>query len=69
AFSAMRIQDFKHFLRLHVGRDGRLTIWPVRIERVPRRWRDRRPEDLTMSRVVPDDPLVAELIEPPVRLG
>ncbi|MEZ5293756.1 MAG: hypothetical protein R2745_21915 [Vicinamibacterales bacterium] len=69
AFSAMRIEDFKHFLRLHVGPDGRLTIWPVKIERVPRRWRDRRPGDLTMSRVVPDDPLVAELIEPPVRLG
>ena len=39
AFSGLRIEDFKHFLRLHVGADGRLTIWPVKIERVPRRWR------------------------------
>lgn len=69
AFSSMRIEDYKHFLRLHVGRDGRLTIWPVKIERVPRRWRDRGPDDLTMSRVVPDAPLRPALIEPPIRVG
>ncbi len=69
AFSGLRIEDFKHFLRLHVGADGRLTIWPVRIERVPRRWRPRAEGEATMSRVVPDAPLVAELIEPPIRIG
>ena len=69
AFSGLRIEDFKHFLRLHVGRDGRLTIWPVKIERVPRRWRDRADGDRTMSRVVPETPLAAELIEPPIRVG
>ncbi|MEZ5419376.1 MAG: hypothetical protein R2708_18835 [Vicinamibacterales bacterium] len=69
AFSAMRIQDFKHFLRLHVGRDGALTIWPIRIERVPRRWRPRAEGDLTMSRIVPDESLQPELIEPPIRIG
>ena len=69
AFSGLRIEDFKHFLRLHIGADGRLTIWPVKIERVPRRWRDRTSADRTMSRVVPDQPLVTELIEPPIRVG
>ncbi|MBP7777782.1 MAG: metallophosphoesterase [Acidobacteria bacterium] len=69
AFSGLRIEDFKHFLRLHVGADGRLTIWPVRIERVPRRWRPRAEGEATMSRVVPDEPFVAELIEPPIRIG
>ena len=69
AFSGLRIEDFKHFLRLHVGRDGALTIWPVKIERVPRRWRDRRDGDPTTSRVVPDEPLVPELIEPPIRVA
>jgi hypothetical protein len=69
AFSALRIEDYKHFLRLHVGPDGRLTIWPIRLERVPRRWRDRGAGDATPSRVVPDEPLVAELIEPPIRVG
>jgi hypothetical protein len=68
AFSGLRVQDFKHFLRLHVGADGALTIWPIKIEQVPRNWRDRRPEDATASHVVPQDPLVPELIEPPIRL-
>lgn len=69
AFSAMKIEDYKHFLRLHVGRDGRLTIWPIKLERVPRRWRARGAGDRTMSRVVPDAPLVPALIEPPIRVG
>jgi hypothetical protein len=66
AFAALRIQDYKNFLRLHIARDGSLTIYPVKIERVPRRWRDRAAGDATPSRVVPDQPLRAELIEPPI---
>jgi 3',5'-cyclic AMP phosphodiesterase CpdA len=66
AFAALRIQDFKNFLRLHIDRDGTLTIYPVKIERVPRRWRDRAAGETTPSRVVPDEPLRAELIEPPI---
>jgi hypothetical protein len=66
AFSAMRIEDFKHFLRLHVASDGTLTIYPIKIERVPRRWRDRRVGDTTPSRVVPDEPFRVELIEAPI---
>jgi hypothetical protein len=66
AFAALRIQDYKNFLRLHIGRDGALTIYPVKIERVPRRWRDRRVGEPTPSRVVPEEALRAELIEPPI---
>ena len=69
AFSALRIEDFKNFLRLHIDRDGHLTIWPVKIERVPRRWRRRGPSDRTMSHVVPEEPLVPALIEPPIQVG
>jgi len=69
AFSGLRIEDYKHFLRLHIGTDGRLTIWPVKIERVPRRWRDRADGDRTMSRLVPETPLAVDLIEPPIRVG
>jgi len=66
AFSSMHIQDYKHFLRLHIGRDGALTIYPIKLERVPRRWRERRAGDATASRVVPDEALGAELIEAPL---
>jgi hypothetical protein len=69
AFSALRIQDFKHFLRLHVEADGTLTIYPVKIDRVPRRWRARSEEDAdTPSRVVPGESLRLEMIEPPIVL-
>lgn len=38
AFSALRIADYKNFLRLRIGADGQLSIYPVGIDRVPR-WR------------------------------
>jgi hypothetical protein len=66
AFSALRIEDYKHFLRLHIDRLGTLTIWPIKIERVPRRWRSRQQTDATSSRHVPAAPITLELIEPPV---
>ena len=66
AFSGLRIEDYKHFLRLHIDREGLLTIWPIKIERVPRRWRPRQPADATLSHVVPETPIVCELIEPPI---
>jgi hypothetical protein len=43
AFSCQGIEDWKSFLRFHVGRDGRLTIYPVGIERAA------RSEDLTFN--------------------
>jgi hypothetical protein len=65
-FSAMKIQDYKHFLRLHLARDGSLTIYPIRVERVPRHWRDRLARDPGSSRLQPEQPLIAELIEPAI---
>lgn len=35
AFSALKIEDYKNFLRLHIDREG-LTIYPLKIEKVPR---------------------------------
>jgi hypothetical protein len=39
AFSSLRIQDFKQWLRLRIGATGALTIYTIAIDRVPRRWR------------------------------
>jgi hypothetical protein len=36
AFAALRIEDYKHFLRLHITRDGALDIFPIAIEKIPR---------------------------------
>ena len=40
AYSSLRIQDFKQWLRLRIDRNGVLTGWCFAIDRVPRRWRD-----------------------------
>jgi hypothetical protein len=65
-FSAVRIQDYKHFLRLHVAPDGTLTIFPIRIDRVPRRWRGRTPSDAGPSLLQPAQPIDAQLVEAPI---
>lgn len=50
AFSSLRIQDYKQWLRLRIGEDGVLTAWAIAIDRVPRRWREQG------ERCVADDP-------------
>lgn len=66
AFSSLRIEDYKHFLRLHIARDGSLSIYPIAIDRVPRAWTARPDTAQTPSRLVPDDPFEPALIEPPI---
>jgi len=39
AFSSLHIADYKNFLRLHIGKDGKLTIYPIGIETVPKKWK------------------------------
>jgi hypothetical protein len=39
AFSALRIEDFKQWLRLRIDVAGNLTIYAIALDRVPRRWR------------------------------
>ncbi|HUR98396.1 MAG TPA: hypothetical protein VMZ26_10065 [Pyrinomonadaceae bacterium] len=36
-FSALKIEDYKNFLRLHIDKDG-LTIYPIKIQTVPKNW-------------------------------
>jgi hypothetical protein len=38
-FAAQGIGHHKGFLRIHLGDDGRLTVYPIGLDRVPRRWR------------------------------
>jgi hypothetical protein len=43
AFSALRIADWKHFLRLKIAANGDLTIYPIGVRRTPRVWTDGLP--------------------------
>jgi hypothetical protein len=54
AFSSLRIQDFKQWLRLRIDAAGNLSIYSIAIERVPRHWRAARRADA--ETLEPDDP-------------
>lgn len=68
AFSSLAVEDWKHFIRMHIDEGGNLTIYPVGIERVPRDWKPRAGGK--GQEYVPDDPRATApaLIEPPVVL-
>jgi putative NIF3 family GTP cyclohydrolase 1 type 2 len=54
AFSSLRVQDWKSWVRLRIDAAGRLTIYALGIDRTPRRWRrTRRNDEETFE---PDDP-------------
>ena len=63
------IEDYKGFLRLHLGSDGTLTVYPIKLPHVCRRWRanpDGAPSDPWL--VPAGAPLAPHLIEPPIRI-
>ena len=66
-FSAQRIRDWKNFMRLHIADDGTLTVYPVGVDKTPRKWRLRRggaADDPWFEPV--DRQLAARLIEEPI---
>jgi hypothetical protein len=68
-FAAQHIQDHKGFLRLHLDPQGRITIYPIGIDRVPRRWTPAGGEDRAAPWFRPDRPIQPHLIEPPFTVG
>lgn len=68
AFSSLSIEDWKNFVRLHIDEQGTLTIYPIGIRRVPRKWKER--DGKTGPELVPDPAdsraTDAELIELPI---
>ena len=70
AFSSAHIQDYKSFLRLRIGGDGAVTIFPIALDRVPRKWRAVPGGDPQDPWFVPaDGEVTVRLIEPPIRVG
>ncbi len=59
AFSALRIEDYKCFLRVHIDGTGKLTVYPIGLNEVPRDDRAAGPAD---------PPLATHLIEPPIEI-
>jgi hypothetical protein len=69
AFAGQGIEDHKGFLRLHINKAGVLTIYPVKVHKVVRKWRANPDGAQDSPWLVPDgDQLTAELIEAPIRV-
>jgi len=66
SFSALAIQDWKNFLRLNIDSRGNLTIYPIGIRRVARKWKAN--ENSSGSVFLPDDlkATAPGLIEEPI---
>lgn len=68
-FVSQRIPDRKNFLRIHVDAQGALTIHPIGVHRVPRRWWfNRNARDGARWFEPAKGTLRAHLIEAPIRL-
>ena len=68
-FASQGIVDGKSFLRMHIGRDGTLTIYPFSVFRVGRRWVP--VPDATAPEapwLEPDAPIGYRLVEPGIRI-
>ena len=65
-FAAQGIEDAKSFLRMHIAPDGTLTIHPIGINRICRRWVADPQGDPYSSWLQPEEPLPVHLIEEPI---
>lgn len=65
-FAAQGIEDAKSFVRMRIDPDGTLTLYPIAVDRVARRWRVNPDADPESSWLVPAGSLRARLAEPPV---
>ncbi|CAN5620219.1 hypothetical protein BH20ACI4_BH20ACI4_27550 [soil metagenome] len=64
AFSAMKVEDYKNFLRLHIDSDGSLTIYPFKIEKVAKEWNCETKNKKQIC--TPKEEIKPELIEEPI---
>lgn len=68
-FAAQRNRDWKNFVRMNIGVDGVLTVYPVGVRRTPRRWHLRKGGDDADPWFEPDGaPVDFKLIEAPIRI-
>jgi hypothetical protein len=67
-FAAQGIVDHKSFLRLRIDRDGTLTVYPIAVDRVGRRWRAAPQARADKPWIEPIRPLTVRLAEKPIRL-
>jgi hypothetical protein len=68
-FAGQGIEDAKSFLRMHIAADGTLTVHPIGVDKVCRRWAAEPEAEEHTSWLRPDEPLAAHLIEEPITVA
>ncbi len=69
-YAPLHHEHLKHFLRLHVDTGGALTVYPIGIDRIGRRWTLRPDAPADAPWFAPDGPeLAPRLIEEPIRIS
>lgn len=68
AFSSLCLKGFKHFLRIKISKTG-LTVYPIKIEKVPERDAWRKNENPAIPSVFVADGLSWEFIEAPISIS
>jgi hypothetical protein len=68
-FAGQGIQGYKGFLRMHIARDGSLTIYPIGLNSAGKRWRANPAAPAHAPWIEPRRPLRPHLIEPPIHIG
>lgn len=64
AFSSLAIADYKSFLRFRIDPQGKLTIYPFKIHRVPRKWKEQSGQSPAWQPA--EGSVKVELIEEPI---
>jgi hypothetical protein len=67
-YAAQSIVDSKSFLRFHIDRTGELTVYPIGVDRVCRKWTVMPDDPAEKPWLQPDRPIGTCLIEPPFRV-
>ena len=68
AFSSLKIENWKNFLRIHIDKDGNLTIYPIGIEKIVQRWKptSKGKTDSLLEPEMPGNDKIPKLIESPI---
>jgi hypothetical protein len=65
-YAGQGIDESKSFLRIHIDSTGDLTIYPIAVDRVGRKWTPQPKAPADSAWLTPASPLVTRLAQPPI---
>ena len=68
-FAGQGIEDAKSFLRMHIEADGTLTVYPIGVDKICRKWVADPGGAPAASWLRPEEDLTVRLVEEPIRVA